>query len=185
MYLYYSFNLFGRSNLWGRFTFVALCWRLQPTMKHLALLPEAPGSVACAPLLPEEPVKHLVLFIATCNSSRVWQVFKWYRLFIFLELSSCIGFVLIRKWSQVISPYFGVFTTIKVKHGLKFWSHPSNSCYNQSILTGGSLKGGAGVQWHSRVSWGCEYPWEWAVESVPVLVCLREFVLMQLVCNSL
>lgn len=114
VYSYYSFNLFGRSNLWGRFTFVALCWRLQPTMKHLALLPEAPGSVACAPLLPEEPVKHLVLFIATCISSRVWQVFEWYRLFIFLGLSSCIGFVLIRKWSQVISPYFGVFTTIKV-----------------------------------------------------------------------
>ena len=65
-----------------------------------------------------------------------------------------------------------------------FWSQLFKAMA-QSIFTGGSLKGGAGVQWHRRVSWGCEYPWEWAVESVPVLVCLREFVLMQLVCNSL
>ena len=35
------------------------------------------------------------------------------------------------------------------------------------------------------VSWECEYPRARVVESVPVLVCLREFVLMQLVCNSL
>ena len=28
------------------------------------------------------------------------------------------------------------------------------------IMTGGSLKGGAGMQWLCRVSWGCEYPCE-------------------------
>ena len=41
-------------------------------------------------LLSEEPLRHLVSFIASCIFSRVWQVLEWYRLFNFLALSSCI-----------------------------------------------------------------------------------------------
>ena len=130
---------------------------------------EAPGLVYC----------YLYLFKVVTG---IWMIQIVYFPWTFFLHQICPHYEMI---TQVISPYFGVFTSLKVKNGLRFWSHPSKPCHNHSILTGGSLKGGAGVQWHSRVSWGCEYPWEWAVESVPVLVCLREFVLMQLVCNSL
>ena len=123
---------------------------------------EAPGLVCC----------YLYLFKGVTG---IWMIQIVYFPWTFFLHRICPHYQMI---TQVISPYFGVFTSLKVKNGLRFWSPV---IINQSW----QVDLWKGVQWHSRVSWGGEYPWEWAVESVPVLVCLREFVLMQLVCNSL
>ena len=88
------------------------------------------------------------------------------------------------NWDNLFRILYTLYSDLPWSDPPNAWSNLKMNDYEITIYWSG-VEPSTALDKPWIVSWECEYPWARVVESVPVLVCLREFVLMQLVCNSL